>query len=286
MVGAMSGGAFPLTRLKPDDVARRALVVGDPARAEKAAALLDGAEKVAENREYLTFAGTFEGHRVNVISHGIGSAGAGAAFEELIRGGARVLIRAGTCGAVQDGIADGATVIATGAVRDEGLTPRLVPLSYPAVAHHEVTAGLEAAAAEAGVTARAGVVLSSDLFYPSEVLGLDWRVWQASGVAAVEMEAAALFVIAALHGLKAGGVFTVDGNPTRAAEDMSEYDPHREVVAEGVERMLRIALSALARLDPGSSGRIPGMSRAAVGPSPPGRGNGPLRLADHCVRRR
>ena len=250
VVDVVNADAFPLTRVEAADVARRVLVVGDPARAEQAAGLLDGVSKVAENREYVTFAGSFEGRRVCVTSHGIGSAGAGAAFEELIRGGARVLVRAGTCGAVQEGIADGTAVIATGAVRDEGLTPRLVPLSYPALAHHEVTAALEAAADEAGATARSGVVLSSDLFYPSEVLGLDWRVWQASRVVAVEMEAAALFVIAALHGLKAGGVFTVDGNPTRAAHDMSEYDPHRQVVAEGVARMLRIALSALARVDP------------------------------------
>ncbi len=246
----MAQEILPLLRLRPADVARRVLVVGDPARAAQAAALVEGAEKVGDNREYVTYAGRFDGRGVSVVSHGIGSAGAGLAFEELARGGARVLIRAGTCGAVRAGIADGEAVVATGAVRDEGLTPRLVPLGYPALAHHEVIAALSATAADAGVRTHAGVVLTSDLFYPSEALGQDWRVWQASRVAAVEMEAAALFVIAALHGLKAGGVFTVDGNPTRDAEDMSGYDPHRQVVAEGVATMLEIALAALVRIDP------------------------------------
>ncbi len=246
----MPQDTLPLLALHPADVAPRALVVGDPARAARAAALLDGAEKVGDNREYTTWSGRFEGRRVGVTSHGVGAAGAGVAFEELARGGARVIVRAGTCGAVADGIADGDAVIATGAVRDEGLTPRLVPLGYPALAHHAVVAALEAAAAEEGAPAHTGLVLTSDLFYPSAALGHDWKVWQASRVMAVEMEAAALFIVAALHGLEAGGIFTVDGNPTRAAEDMSEYDPHREVVAEGVDRILRIALRALVRVFP------------------------------------
>ncbi len=240
---------LPLLRLRPADVARRALVVGDPARAKRAAAMLDNPEKVGDNREYVTYSGRIEGHRVCVTSHGIGAAGAGLAFEELARGGARVMIRAGTCGAVADGVADGDAVIATGAVRDEGLTPRLVPLGYPAGAHHTVVAALEAAAEEEGAPVHSGLVLTSDLFYPSDALGQDWKVWQASRVAAVEMEAAALFIVAALHGVKAGGIFAVDGNPTRAAEDMSEYDPHREVVAEGVDRILRVALRALVRVE-------------------------------------
>ncbi len=244
----MSQGAFPLTRLTPADVAGRALVVGDPGRAERAAGLLEDGRKIAENREYVTYGGRFEGRRVCVTSHGVGAAGAGLAFEELARGGARVMIRAGTCGAVRSGVADGDAVVATGAVRDEGLTPRLVPLGYPALAHHQVIAALSAAAEEEQAPYHAGLVLTTDLFYPSEALGQDWTVWQASRVAAVEMEAAALFVIAALHGVKAGGIFAVDGNPTRAAEDMSEYDPHRQVVADGVGRILRVALRALVRV--------------------------------------
>ncbi len=260
--------SLPLLHLSPDDISRRVLVVGDPARARKAATLLSDSVQVGNNREYVTFTGRFEGQRITVVSHGIGSAGAGLAFEELARGGARVLIRVGTCGAVADGIADGSSIIATGAVRDEGLTPRLIPLGYPALAHHQVITGLVNAAAgiktsDSSKTAdtskaadsvktpcRTGVILTSDLFYPSKALGQDWSVWKASRVVAVEMEAATLFVIAALHGLKAGAILTVDGNPTLAVQDMSAYDPHRNVVAEGVEQALRIALHALVKINP------------------------------------
>ncbi len=244
----MADDRLPLLRVKPSEVAERALVVGDPARAEQAAGMLEEVRPVGANREYRTWTGRAGGRRITVASHGVGSAGAGVCFEELARAGARVLVRAGTCGALTDELADGELVVATGAVRDDGLTPRLMPLSYPAVAHHEVVAALLSAAGERGLTARAGLVLATDLFYPSPALGVDWKTWQAGRVVAVEMELGALFVVASLHGLRAGGLLTVDGNPTRSAQDMSEYDPYRGVVATGVTRMLEIAIDALAAL--------------------------------------
>ncbi len=81
-------------------------------------------------------------------------------------------------------------------------------------------------------------------------MGQDFAPWQESGVLAVEMELSALYVIASLHGIRAGGLLVVDGNPSRAAEDMSEYDPYRQVVTEGMERMLRLALEVLAGFSP------------------------------------
>jgi uridine phosphorylase len=61
------------------------------------------------------------------------------------------------------------------------------------------------------------------------------------------MELATLLIIAGLHGVRAGGIFTSDGNLTEEADPM-EYDPHRSVVEAGVSTMLKIALDALARL--------------------------------------
>ena len=158
------------------------------------------------------------------------------------------MLRAGTCGAIQDDIEDGALVVVTAAVRDEGLTPRLVPEGFPAVADAAVIRELETAIAKRGERARVGLALSTDRFYPSLAIAVDWLVWKRSQVLAVEMELAPLFVIASLHGVKAGGILAVDGNPTQAAQDMSEYDPFRPIVEEGVHQMLEIAIEALTRI--------------------------------------
>jgi uridine phosphorylase len=243
---------LPILRVTASDIAALVLVVGDLARAEQAAALLDNAQQVGANREYVTYTGHLGPTRITVCSHGVGSAGAGVCFEELARAGAKTIIRAGTCGAIPADISDGSLVIATGAVRDEGLTPKLVPLAYPALAHFEIINVLQTAAAQAGEKAHCGVVLTDDLFYPSQALGQEWHIWQHSHVVAVEMELAALLIIAALHGIRAGGIFTVDGNPTQAAADMSDYNPHRPVVVEGKRKMLNIALAALKRLEASS----------------------------------
>jgi uridine phosphorylase len=57
------------------------------------------------------------------------------------------------------------------------------------------------------------------------------------------MEAATLFVIASLHGIAAGGVFAIDG--VAVDFDAEAYDPHREVVKQGVENSISIAVDAV-----------------------------------------
>lgn len=238
---------LPLIGVRVSDLAPYALVVGDPDRASTVATMLDDARQVARNREYVTFTGSYRGVPVTVASHGVGAAGAAVCFEELARGGVTRIIRSGTAGGIQPEVVDGATVVATGAVRNEGVTPQMVPLGFPALATPETVIALREAVAEVGGSAHSGVVLTSDLFYPSDVMGgVDHRLWQRAGVVAVEMEAAALFTVAALHGIEAGAAFAIDGNPLIAADrDMSGYSPHREIVVQAVDRTLRATLAAL-----------------------------------------
>ena len=235
-----------LTQVRVRDLAPRVLVVGDPARARKAAELLEDARQVGENREYLTFTGTYQGTPVSVLSHGIGAAGAGVAFEELCRGGAQRIVRSGTAGGLQPDVLDGSLVVATAAVRRDGLSQHLVPLAFPAVADASVVLALSEQAASTGLDVHRGVVLTSDLFYPHAVLGDDLQLWQHAGCVAVEMEVAALLVVASLHGVQAGAVLAIDGNPL-AAEDpsMAGYHPFREVVYQAVAGALTAALGAL-----------------------------------------
>jgi uridine phosphorylase len=241
---------LPILRVSPSQLAHRALVVGDPQRAVQAAQMLYNHEQVGDNREYRTFTGTYSGVPVTVCSHGIGGPAASVCFTELFQGGVQTVIRAGTCGALVESIEDGQLILATGAIREDGTSPSLVPLAYPAIADRHVIKALEESAAALGHDPLpAGVVLTQSYLYPG-VLPSTTDTWMKAGAVCVEMELATLLVLAGLNGVRAGGIFTTDGNLARRDNPdvgIDTYNPHREVVTRGVQTMLRIALDALTR---------------------------------------
>jgi uridine phosphorylase len=238
----------PTLRVLPSEVASRVLVVGDPQRVLDAAQYLKNIKEMGFFREYRTVTGELNGKRITISSHGVGGSGANICFHELFRCGVRHIIRAGTCGAMLKGIRDGDVIIGTAAIREDGASEHLAPMSYPAVADRTVSAALVESAHTFGVAApHEGLVLTQGYFYPG-ILPSEVDFWLKTGlVSCVEMEYATLLVMANIHKVRAGGIFTSDGNMTEES-DPDTYDPHRTVVDEGKKKMLQIALHALASL--------------------------------------
>ncbi|MEV8316924.1 nucleoside phosphorylase [Streptomyces sp. NPDC059900] len=244
--GALSD-ALPITRVPRTGLPTRAVVVGDPARAGAVADLLDDAKEVSYHREYRTFTGTWQGTPVVVASHGVGAPGAILLFQELADAGVTTIVRLGTAGAIRPGIRDGDLVIADAAVRDDGVTQQLIPAEYPAFATPEAVIALQRAARAADAPYHRGVVWTRAAFQPG-FLPLPGEAYAAAGIAAIEMELSALYVFASTRGLTAGGALVVDGaNADELVDEEATggYNPHRDVVAEGVDRGARIALDAL-----------------------------------------
>jgi len=225
------------------------LTVGDPDRAVAIGRRLEGGHELGRYREYVTWRGRWEGVDVTVTSHGVGGAGAAVAFEELALGGAKTIIRLGTSGSALEHIRSGDLLIGTGAIREDGVSHQLLPLSYPAISDFAVTQALiEAATAHPGIRFDTGVLMTRAAFYPG-ALPDERAIWSQTPLVGYEMEFATLLIIAALRGVRAGGVFTVDGNPAEGdPEDPRVYDPHRDVVREGKERMIDVGLDAIKRL--------------------------------------
>jgi len=226
---------------EPDKVAPTVLLPGDPQRARTMSEFFDVAEKVAENREFLMFTGTYSGIPISVCSTGIGAPSAVIALEELIQCGAHTFIRVGSCGALQRDIDIGALIIPTAACRGEGTSQRYVPLQYPAVAHGDVVQALSTVLPDA----RKGIVWTDDSFYVS-----DHDYWSSLGILAVEMECSALYSVSTLKGVRAGAVLCVDGNLLRCTckkmrKTMEKKDeiPHQAV--NGIKREIKAALDAV-----------------------------------------
>ncbi len=241
-------GRLPAILVAPGELPPYLLLPGDPARAARIAQRLDSPKEIAKNREFHSYRGTYKGVPVGVLSTGIGAPSAAIACEEAIRAGAEVLIRVGTAGSLQDGVRDGELVVALGAARCEGTTPRLVPPELPALAAPDVAAVLWRAAKDKGTPVHRGTVVTMDPFYRG-VLDLELETYSRAGALAVEMECAAVFTVAALRGARAGAILAIDGNALKASA--GEYDPHREVVRQAVELEIGIALEAVAALAKG-----------------------------------
>lgn len=204
---------------KPGDVGRYVLLPGDPFRTDYIASFLDDAKLVAHNREHKTWTGSLCGVPVSVTSTGMGGPSAAIAIEELIHCGADTFIRIGTAGRLcpesQDKSIQG--IIATGAVRAEGLTGEYVPYEYPAIADRHVVAALADSADEFGYHFKEGIVHCKDSFYGQidpdglpngDLLKGKWNAWEKSRVMATEMETSTLFIIASIRDCRAGSILS------------------------------------------------------------------------------
>ena len=236
---------LPVTKIPRSGLPAYALVCGDPRRAARIAKLFDNSREIGNNREYVTYRGTWKGIDVTVSSHGVGGPGAICMFEELVMAGSKTIIRVGTCGGMIENINDGDLVIATGGIREDGVTDQMVPLAYPAFSTPEVVIALQQAAQANGHPWHRGVVWTQALFFPG-VLPTAFEVYAKARVAAVEMELTALLVMAELRGIRSGGILVSDGNMVK--DKAQEYNPHRSIVEEGVGKSIEVAFGAIERL--------------------------------------
>jgi uridine phosphorylase len=229
------------------DVAKYILIPGDPRRVEIIASLLDESWKAADYRGFVTYTGKKDGVDISVCSTGIGCPSTAIAVEELARIGAKVFIRVGTTGALQEDIGMGDIVVASAAVRADGTSKIYAPLEFPAVADFDVSAALLQAAKKFNRRTHFGVVLSTDAFYGNH---RNLKRWSKFGVLAVEMESSVIFTISALKKLKAGSILAVDGNPLLGI-GKGEFEPGENTgeldnrVKEAIREEAKIAIDAI-----------------------------------------
>ncbi len=240
-------GKQPHLLVDTGDLADIALVPGDPGRVDRIANHCDDVTTVAENREYTLVNATYEGRDLTICSTGIGSPSAAIAAEELSAVGVETLIRVGTTGALQSGIEIGDMVVATGAAKDEGTTKRYESPTVPAVPDYDVLSALVDAARRNDEDIHVGPIATDDAFYAeTEEYVADW---EAAGLLAVEMEAAALFTVARRHGMRAGAICTVDGNLVEGTQKgETDDDELPEKAKNNVERAISLSLDAVTEL--------------------------------------
>jgi uridine phosphorylase len=198
----------------PEDVADRAILVGDPGRTDLFGERLDEARVVGENRGLRTVTGTCLGERVTVCAFGMGSPVAVIVLEELAQLGVRTVLRAGT---VMTLIPDalGELIVARGAVRDEGTSRGYLPESFPAIPDPDLLFSTLIALERLEIPHRVGLVASLDVFYgqmfarnAEQQPAVAARLGELAsrGVIAVDMETSAILTAAHRLGVRAGSL--------------------------------------------------------------------------------
>jgi purine-nucleoside phosphorylase len=206
------------------EIAPVVLMPGDPLRARWIAqTFLDDARCYTEVRGMLGFTGTWHGRPVSVQGSGMGQPSMAIYVNELFTDyDVQSVVRVGSCGALVDGLALRDVVIGSGACTDSSMNRiAFEGLDYAPVADFGLLRGAVEAAERRGTEVHVGLLFSSDSFYaarPELVARMTGY-----GVLAVEMEASALYTLAAKHGRRALAICTVSdhvltGEETTATE--------------------------------------------------------------------
>ena len=225
---------------KAGDIAETILLPGDPLRAKWIAeTFLEQPQQCNTVRNMLGFTGTWNGHRVSVQGSGMGQPSLSIYANELFKEyGVQQAIRVGTCGGLGTiGVRD--VVIAMTASTDSNMNRRATNgLDFAPAADYELLEAAVTAARRSGATFHVGGIGSMDVFY--DTTDAADRL-EELGVLALEMEASALYTLAARHRRKALAILTVS-DQIRTGEQTSSDE--RET---GFKAMVQIALEAAFR---------------------------------------
>jgi purine-nucleoside phosphorylase len=225
---------------KEGQIAESILLPGDPLRAKFIAeTFLQDVICYNEVRGMYGFTGTYKGKRVSVQGSGMGMPSISIYANELIQFyGVKNLIRVGTCGSFQENVKVRDIIIAMSASTDSNMNKiRFHGMDYAATASFKLLKKAYDISIQKGYDPKVGNILSSDTFYHDDPDS--WKLWAKFGCLAVEMEAAALYTLAAKFGVDALGIMTVSdhlvtGEVTTAEERQKTFTNMIEVALETV----------------------------------------------------
>jgi len=226
---------------KKGEIAEAVLLPGDPLRARFVAeTYLENPVCHSEVRGMLGYTGTYRGRRVSVQGTGMGIPSISIYVHELISEyGARRLIRIGTCGGMLAEMKLGDVILAQSAGTDSAVNRiRFHGADFAPTASFALLLAAYETARARGYPVRVGSVLTSDTFYGDDPDF--WKLWARYGVLAAEMETAALYTIAAGHGVQGLSILSVSDSL------VTGHTASAEQRQQGYTAMMELALAAAA----------------------------------------
>ncbi len=203
-------------KASPSDFAKTVLMPGDPLRSKFVAeTFLENPKLVNNVRGVQGYTGTYKGVPITVMASGMGMPSIGIYSYELYNFfGVENIIRIGSIGAIADQVKLRDVIIGMGACTNSCYQDQYnLNGKYAPIANFELLSHAVEAAKEIGVNYHVGNILSSDIFYHADPAFND--AWAKMGVLGIEMEAAALYMNAAVAGKRALAICTVSDHIMR-----------------------------------------------------------------------
>lgn len=200
----------PHNEAKKGDYADKVLLPGDPLRAKWIAEnFFENPRLVNSVRNCLGYTGTWKGEPVSVQATGMGQPSTAIYCHELLEVyGVKNLIRVGTCGGLSTRLKVRDVVLAVTASTDSAMNESFAPYHYAPFADYGLLNRAAGLAGERGFRWHVCGVVSSDTFYVPDGVK-SYGALPEHGVLAVEMEASAIYTLAARFGAKALAICTM-----------------------------------------------------------------------------
>lgn len=229
--GMFINGRPALTQIDPAEAGDFVLVFvrdalcaygDDPAKV--AAGCLEDAKCIGQSGMFTSFSGWYKGAHITAVSGGSGSPEMELILYDYMEfTDASTFLRVGGSGGFGDNVHPGDIVIASGAVRGEGMTRAYIDAAYPAASHYEVVCAAVEAAEALGCPYHVGVTVSTDSDFVGggrPGVGGYLQPWNAehagifnrAGCLNGDRESAAIITLSALFGRRGGSICSVSDN--------------------------------------------------------------------------
>ena len=150
--------------------------------------------------EIMPTVGAVNGVPVAAVRMMIGAPAAALSLEAAIARGVREVLIVGSAGSLRDDLPIGSTVLVTGAEREDGTSHHYLAAGEVVAADPDLTDRLEGCAAARGLSPVRGRSWTIDAAYRETVDAI--RRHREAGVLVVEMEAAAIFAVSRVRGVR------------------------------------------------------------------------------------
>jgi uridine phosphorylase len=238
-----------MVQLTPEAVGKYALVPGPRERADAIVKKLTDPIKNFSFMEYTMHTGEFAGTKVTTINGGRFAADTSITTEIMCNAGVKAMIRLGSCGALREDIKVGDMIVATTALKGDGVTQYYVDKDYVPTADKELTKKIKEIAQQMlpsqGLLenkVHEGCCWTTDAILRETKEHVNKAI--AGGAIAVDMVSSAFLTICALYKIPAAVILAVSDNVITGEMGFMNTDYY---MAEGA--LINIGLELVKQLE-------------------------------------